>query len=118
MALDALFAEYSLGFTIKVVHSVLDSLNRRRVPSREILVKVDGPDDVDGVTEVARRLVEQLERREGRSLMEMPSDSIRRYAEELIAAADDKTHSDLPAVSDKRARALLDEMQKAAPDSQ
>lgn len=107
-------ATLSLSSMLKVVHSVIDSLNRRRAPSRDILVQVDGSDEADRVVEVADRLVRRIEADEGRSLSELSADSIRRYADMLLATANVQARRQLPVVDDSRTRALVAEMRKVA----
>ena len=110
ITLTTMLAGVSLPVAVKVVHSVLDSLNRRRAPSRDILVQVDGPAEVDTVIDLASRLVQQIEQDEGLALADMPADVVKRNAELLVAATEDRTQSDLPAADEDRARALLDDL--------
>jgi hypothetical protein len=116
LAITSLLSPLPLAAAAKVVHSVLDSLNRRRAPSREILLSVDGPAEADQVAEVAIRLVKQIEQEEGSSLVEMPNEAIRRHAGALLAAAQQRESSALPQVDVARAQARLDAMRKAADD--
>jgi chorismate mutase len=109
-----LLTSLSLAATMKVVHSVLDSMNRRRQPSKEILLKVDGPKDADQIVGVARLLLQQIEADEGYSLATMPLEIIQKRGEELLAVADAKLRNNLPAADESRARALLDNLRKAS----
>jgi hypothetical protein len=103
-----------LASAMKVAHSVLDSLNRRRAPSRDVLVNVDGPEEVDRVTQVATGILQRIERDEGRPLADLPNDLVRQYAEVVLAAANDRARSDLPVVDESRGRVLLDDLQNAS----
>jgi hypothetical protein len=104
----SLLTELPLTSTLKVAHSVLDSLNRRRLPSRELLIRVDGPEEADRVADVATRIVRTIEDEEGRTLGELPDHLIQQYAEVISTVAGDRARRELPEVDESRRRTLLE----------
>jgi hypothetical protein len=98
---------------MKVVHSALDSLNRRRAPSQELLARVDGPEDVDRVVQAASSLLTRIEHEEGRPIADIPTNVIRHYTEIIVEAANDIARQDLPPVDTSRGRQLLDDLRSA-----
>lgn len=106
----ALLSEFKPYGAMKVVHSALDSLNRRRAPSQELLAVVDGPEDVDRVAQVASSLLTSIEQEEGRPIVDIPTSAIRHYTEIIVEAANDIVRNDLPPVDASRGRQLLDDL--------
>src|SRR5262249_44648544 len=114
VAVTQLLTGLSLPAVLKVVHSVIDSMNRRRVVSLEILKQVDGPEDAAQVAEIANRVLKRIESDEKRSIETLPKDAIRQYADLLLSTANAQAKRDLPPVDEGQVRALLSDLRKSA----